>query len=340
MNSELHPPLDLLQDWLVVSAIPFRKDFPLAKLSQIKCGGIPRFLVMPQNLEQLQVLIQFLDQHDLPRFVIGNLSNLLIRSGEIQTVMISLRNMREVVFGENDVRVDAGALIPTFARLMESKGFTGFSGLYGVPASLGGAVFMNASCYGDETSRYLIDVTCLDEHGHLCTLPKEALRFGWRHSAFHDELRRYTIVGARFALVSNPSGGQEKLQTTEAEINRRTYQESKYPNLGSLFATRNIYGDLARHFVLYRLLYTCSKLMVRLMSGDRHSNAAKLLVALTRAYFHIEDTPQVGLSPKTINCVVNRGSAQADEIINFVKQVRSKMGNRLRFEIEILEDLL
>lgn len=294
---------------------------------------------MPQNLTQLQALIQFLDQHDIPRFVIGNLSNLLIRSGEIQTVMISLKNMREVVFGERDVRVDAGALIPAFARLMENRGYSGFSGLYGVPASLGGAVFMNASCYGDETSRHLLDVTCLDEHGRLCTLPKETLRFGWRHSAFHDELRRYTIVCARFALVSNPSGGQEKLQSTEAEINRRTYQESEYPNLGSLFATRNIYGDLARNFMLYRLLSACSRLLVRLMPGDRHSNAAKLFVGLTRAYFHIKDIPHVGLSPKTINCVVNRGGAQADEIISFVKQVRAKMRNRLRFEIEILEDL-
>lgn len=297
-------------------------------------------LVTPQDIAQLQTLIQHLDQEDIPRFVIGNLSNLLVRSGEILTVMLSLKNLRETVFSEQDVRVDAGVLIPAFARLMESKGYGGFSGLYGVPASVGGAIFMNASCYGDETSRHLIDVTCLDERGQLCTLPKSALGFGWRHSAFHEHLRAYTIVSARFTLIPNPAGGQDKLQSTEAEINRRTYQERAHPNLGSLFATRNIYGDLAASFPLYRALYLAGRLAARLVPGNRHHNAAKLFTAMTRWYFDIQDTPLVGLSPKTVNCVINRGDAQANDIIEFVKQVRTKMRDRLPFEIEILEDII
>lgn len=329
--------LDSLQAWLTDTGIPYREDFPLAKLSQIKCGGTPRVLVTPLDTAQLQALVQHLDQENIPRFVIGNLSNLLVRSGAILTVMISLKNMRETVFGEHDVRVDAGALIPAFARQMESKGYSGFGGLYGVPASVGGAIFMNASCYGDETSRHLIDVTCLDQHGQLCTLPKSALGFGWRHSAFHEHLRAHTIVSARFALVPSPTGGQGKLQSTEAEINRRTYQERTHPNLGSLFATRNIYGDLAACFPIYRALWIGARLAVRLMPGDRHHNAARLFAAVTRWYFDIRDTPLVGLSPKTVNCVINLGEAQADNIIDFVKQVRDKMHGRLPFEIEILE---
>jgi len=295
---------------------------------------------MPKDLLQLQAIVQYLDQQNIPRFIIGNLSNLLVRSGEIQTVMISLKSMRDVVFGEKDVRVDAGALLPAFSRQMETKGLSGFSGLYGVPASMGGAVFMNASCYGDETSRYLLDVTCLDASGRLCTFPKDALRFGWRHSAFHDELRHHTIVSARFELVPNPSGGQEKLQSTEAQINRRTYQEADYPNLGSLFATRNIYGELAGAFPIYRALYAAVRLTARFIPGDRHRNVARLSIALTRWYFQIRDTRTVGLSPRTMNCVINRGDAEADEVIRFIKQVRAKMHNCLPFEIEILEDVI
>jgi UDP-N-acetylmuramate dehydrogenase len=340
MSPALRSRLDALQGWLTEADIPFREEFPLAKLSQIKCGGTPRLLVTPQDTGQLQTLIQHLDQENIPRFVIGNLSNLLVRGGEILTVMISLKNLRETVFGDTDVRVDAGVLVPAFARIMESKGYGGFSGLYGVPASVGGAIFMNASCYGDETSRHLIDVTCLDERGRLCTLPKSALGFGWRHSAFHEHLRAHTIVSARFALVPNPRGSQDKLQSTEAEINRRTYQERTHPNLGSLFATRNIYGDLAASFPLYRALYLGARLTARLMPGDRHHNVARLSIAMTRRYFRIKDTTQVGLSPKTVNCVINRGDAQANDIIDFVKQVRRRMRDRLPFEIEILEDII
>lgn len=340
MSTDLVLLLDCLEIWLSKSKIYFRRDFSLAKLSQIKCGGIPRLLVMPKNLIELQILIDYLETHKIPRVIIGNLSNLLIRSGDIKTVMISLKQMKEIVFGTNDVKVDAGVLIPSLARLMESKGYSGFSGLYGVPATLGGAVFMNASCYGDETALYLIDVTCLNNRGHLCTLPKKELNFGWRYSAFHDDLRNYTIVGARFALISNPSGSQEKLKLSAAEINRRTYQESEYPNLGSLFATRNIYMDLARDSVLYNFLYICVKVLLRVMPGERNLNAAILFVSLTRAFFQIKNHERIALSSKTINCVVNLGGAQADEIICYVKQVRAKMGNRLPFEIEILEDLI
>ena len=340
MSSELGSRLENLHAWLIRADIPFRKDFPLAKLSQIKCGGVPKLLVMPHNIIQLQELIKHLDEQCIPRFVIGNLSNLLVRSGPIQTVIVSLKNMREIIFGDGDVRVDAGVLIPTFARLMNEKGYSGYAGLYGVPASVGGAIFMNASCYGDEISRYLIEVVCLDEHGQLCTLRKNDLGFDWRYSIFHGALRRYTIVGARFALIFNPEGVKERLQASEAEVNRRTYQERENPNLGSLFATRNIYGALAARFRVYHLLFVCIRLIARLMRGDVHRNAAILSIALTRWYFHIKDTPFVGLSPKTINCVINLGGADADDIIKFVKQVRSKMQDCLPFEIEILDQII
>lgn len=338
MSASLDSSQGSLQHWLGAQQIPFRANFPLGKISQIKAGGTPRLLVQPESVLQLRRLLEHLSAHALPYLVIGNLSNLLVRSGEIETVVISLKELREIVFSADSVSVGAGALLPIVARAMQAEGYAGFSGLYGVPGSIGGAIFMNASCYGDATSDHLIDVRCLDPLGREHVLRKEELGFGWRHSAFQDRLRHLLIVSARFALTPQQTSS-EKLQSTQAQVNRLTYQESTYPNLGSLFATRDLYGDLARHFGVYRMLYALVRIVSRLLPGDRHANFARLAVGVTRRYFRIRDTARVGLSARTVNCVVNRGGAEADDIIAFVRSVQDKLGHRVALEVEILDEV-
>jgi UDP-N-acetylmuramate dehydrogenase len=324
--------------WFAAAGIPFRENFSLAKISQIKAGGTSRWLVQPVDVLQLRAVLEHFKQHSIDWIVIGNLSNLLIRSGEVRTPVISLKEFREIRFHEDHVCVGAGVLLPVLAREMEAKGYAGFSGLYGVPGSIGGGIFMNASCYGNAVSEHLLEVTCIDPQGAVREFKCDELGFAWRSSAFHDSLRHYIIVEARFALVKSKVR-IDKLKLTEAQLNRSAYQESRYPNLGSLFATRNIYAEIASHFPLYHALLLCSRIAVRFMPGDRHVNYARLATSMTRLYFGIRDTDKVGLSEKTINCVVNKGGAESDEIVDFVRDVQGKLRNCVPLEIEIVEKI-
>ncbi|WP_169449837.1 FAD-binding protein [Paludibacterium yongneupense] len=322
--------------WLSDAGIPFRENFSLARISQIKAGGTPRLFVQPQNMSLLCRFLAYLKQHSIGWIVIGNLSNLLIRSGELNTIVISLKEFRDIDFMDGYVCVGAGVLLPVLAREMETKGYAGFSGLYGVPGSIGGGIFMNASCYGNAVSDYLIDVTFLTEDGDIRVLKRDELSFSWRKSAFHDRFRRCIIVEARFSLIKNEMA-VDKLKLTDAHVNRSLYQESAFPNLGSLFATRNIYGEIASHFPVYRALLLCIRIVLHLMPGDRHANFARLATSMTRWYFDIRDTDKVGLSGKTINCVINKGGAEADEIVGFVRNLQGKLQNCVPLEIEIID---
>lgn len=326
-------------EWLLEKDIPFQENVDVARLSQIKAGGVFRVLVKPETEGQLAALLQELAVRALPYKVIGNLSNVLFRDGEIRTVAISTRGLRALSFENNGtVTAEAGVMLPTLARKLVQAGNKGFAGLIGVPASVGGAVFMNASCYGDATSGYLVDVRCLDPVGKIHVFAASDLNFAWRHSAFHDRLAGYIIIAARFMPVSANQKAETRREE-EIKVHRRTYQENNFPNLGSTFATKNIYGDIARDFLGYRVGLILVKVLTRIMGGDGHHRFATLARRFTKAYFHLKGSPAIDFSDSTFNCVVNRGGAKADEIIEFVLTAHKAINKCVPLEIELQKDI-
>lgn len=325
--------------WLQEKEIPFQERVDIARLSQIKAGGAFLVLVKPATEAQLAALLQVLAERALPYKVIGNLSNVLFRDGEIRTVVISTRNLRALSFENNGMVVaEAGVMLPTLARRLVQAGYKGFAGLIGVPASVGGAVFMNASCYGDATSDYLVNVRCLDRVGKVYVLNTIDLNFDWRHSAFHDRLAGFIIIAVRFRpVLGNP---ETEIQREEAiKVHRRIYQENSLPNLGSTFGTTNIYGDIAKNFPVYKAGLMMVKVLTRVAGGDRHHRFASLARWFTKAYFHLKGTPTIDFSNSTFNCVVNRGGANADEIIEFVLTVHKAIHKCVPLENELLKDI-
>lgn len=328
-----------LTEWLVENGIPFQENVDISRLSQIKAGGVFRVLVKPETEAHLAALLKKIAAESLPYKVIGNLSNVLFRDGEIRTIAISTRGLRALSFAtDGTVTAEAGVMLPTLARKLVQSGNKGFAGLIGVPASVGGAVFMNASCYGDATSDYLVDVRCLDQLGNVHVFSATDLSFSWRHSAFHDRLGGYVIISVRF----NPMPGDQEVELRREEgikTHRRTYQEKNFQNLGSTFATRDIYGDLTRFFLGYRIGLMFVKGFIRILGGDRHHQYAALARRFTMDYFRLKGRPNIDFSENTFNCVINRGGAKADEIIEFVQIAHTAVDKCIPLEIELLKDI-
>lgn len=331
--------LSQLKKWLLANDIAFKEKVEIARLSQIKAGGIFNLMVMPSMKAQVTLLVKELSTRSLPYKVIGNLSNILFRDGEIRTVAISMRGLQTLNF-ENDgsVLVEAGVMLPTLARKLVKSGHKGFAGLIGVPASVGGAVMMNASCYGDAISDYLFEVSCITPSGDIKVFTKADLKFSWRHSVFHNEYRGYLI----YSVKLRPAAGDLRAEIAREQSikkHRKTYQEDSYPNLGSTFATRDIYREIANRFPLYRAGLLVVKILARLLPGEVHHLFASLARGFTRTYFHIKRGRQIDFSASTFNCVVNLGGAKADELIEFVSKTHQAIDFCVPLEIELLKDI-
>ena len=148
---------------------------------------------------------------------------------------------------------EAGVPIPRLSIWIANNGFKGSEGLIGIPGSLGGGIYMNASSYKNEVTKFINHVTFIDEFGNIFKLKKNQLKLGWRKSIFQN--KKYIILGANFCIHDENRSDKKVtlLNIDKIKSHRHDFQENKYPNLGSLFATKNIYSDLK--YVSFKFFY-------------------------------------------------------------------------------------
>ena len=162
---------------------------PLARFTWFKVGGIAEVLFHPADEGDLS---QFLARTplDVPIVVIGNSSNLLIRDGGVDGVVIRLgRAFSGVRAQGTNITAGAAAADMNIARYALNVGISGLEFLTGVPGTLGGGILMNAGAYGAEISDVLIEVRYLDRNGNIQTLAKKDIEFSYRTSnLFEDKI--------------------------------------------------------------------------------------------------------------------------------------------------------
>lgn len=328
-----------LRDFLNANEIPFSEDFDLSKVCHMRAGGRCLFYISPKSSQDLESLIAEILKLDLQYLLVGRLSNTLFRSGVIRTILISTTKIKQAQFDDkNNLYLDCGVNLPKIAKTLTEQGYTGFGGLTGFPASIGGAIYMNASCYGNAISDFLVSVKCLALDGTVVTLSKSDVGFDWRYSKFHDKYKGYVILAATFQ-PRKMVDVSEKNHMILTKKNRTEFQEHKLPNLGSTFATTNIYKDIANSNRLYKFFYIIINIFSRFFGGKRDKVWAVLINKFTQHYFSLKEEKGVGFSDKTLNCVVNKSGAAADDIIEFVYCVEKEIGNVVDIEIIIYDKI-
>jgi UDP-N-acetylmuramate dehydrogenase len=157
-----------IQEIIDKLGISHKRNFELSKRSPMKAGGTCDYFFEPNSKEQLVELIKGLRQIHKEFIVVGFMSNVIFRGGRIRTPIIFTGKLKTFRLEVDDrVHVDAGCSLSFVANELTQKGFKGFSGLSGFPATIGGAIFMNASCYGNSISDHLDYVECIDKEGSL-----------------------------------------------------------------------------------------------------------------------------------------------------------------------------
>lgn len=208
-------------------------DEPMKKHTTFRIGGPSDYFVLPKNIEEVKGVIALCKEKEVPFYILGNGSNLLVSDDGFRGVIIQLyKNMSHIEVEGNAIRAQVGALLSKIAAEALQNGLTGFEFASGIPGTLGGAVVMNAGAYGGEMKDVLIEVTALTQDGEVKVLKKEELDLGYRTS----------VVGkkgyiALEAVVELQKGNPDEIKATMDDLKekRTTKQPLEYPSAGSTF---------------------------------------------------------------------------------------------------------
>lgn len=206
---------------------------PMKKHITFRVGGNADYFVMPQTAKEVKDIVSLCRRENMPYYVFGNGSNLLVGDKGYRGVMIQLyKQMSEIVIEEDRVQAQAGALLARVGNMALEAELTGFEFAAGIPGTVGGAVVMNAGAYGGEMKDILLCATVLTPQGEVVTLNKEELELGYRTSVVAR--KGYIVLEAEYQLQKG-SREQIRARMDELKTQRVTKQPLEYPSAGSTF---------------------------------------------------------------------------------------------------------
>ena len=216
----------------IVSSDQLLTDSLMRDHTTFRVGGPADFIVFPENQEQLADITGFCCTNEIPFFLMGNGSNLLVRDGGFRGVIINTRQMTTVVTDGSRVVAQAGALLRAVAKEALAHSLKGFEFASGIPGTIGGAAIMNAGAYGGEMKDVIAKVHIMTPDGKFETVDGRDCHFGYRQSRMRDACEVVTAV----ELALEP-GDPETIRARMQELNqrRRDKQPLNYPSAGSTF---------------------------------------------------------------------------------------------------------
>lgn len=203
----------------------------LKKLCSIHIGGIGKCLCFPNSIKQIKKLIKFLRKNKLEYYVIGNGTNIVFEDSGYNGVLISLKHFNKISSIDNNLSCFAGANLFAINIFCKNEGLSGLEWSYGIPASIGGAVYMNAGAYDSEIKDSIKYVWAL-KNGKIIKYKNKDLNFSYRHSLFQEN--NDIILKVEFELQKADSNLiNEKMN--EIFSHRKLTQPYGTFNCGSVF---------------------------------------------------------------------------------------------------------
>ena len=210
----------------------FTKE-PMSRHTTFRAGGPADFFVTPEKEGQVRKTLSLLKEAQVPRYIMGNGSNLLVGDRGYRGVILQIcKKMNRIRIQDTVIQAQAGALLSKVAAGAQAKGLTGFEFASGIPGSLGGAVMMNAGAYGGEMKQVLIQAQILNASGEIEDVLAEEMELGYRSSVFSRN--GGVILSASIQLEpGDPPAIQSRME--ELKFLRTSKQPLEYPSAGSTF---------------------------------------------------------------------------------------------------------
>ncbi|PEY39005.1 UDP-N-acetylenolpyruvoylglucosamine reductase [Bacillus cereus] len=209
-----------------------KQDEMLKNHTHIKVGGKADVFVQPTTYTEIQQVVQYANEHNIPITFLGNGSNVIIKDGGIRGITLSLTHITDITVNEKTIVAQSGAAIIDVSRAAFEHSLTGLEFACGIPGSVGGALYMNAGAYGGEVAYVLTKAVVMTNEGELITLSKDDFDFGYRKSTFANN--HYIILEATFEL-ENGVYEEIKEKMDDLTYKRESKQPLEYPSCGSVF---------------------------------------------------------------------------------------------------------
>lgn len=265
-----------------------KRDEPMMSHTSFKIGGPADLLACPETREQLLYCYRTGKAYELPVFLMGNGSNLLVSDAGIRGMVIKTAGCYgDIAFDGEKVRVQSGMLLSKLTNTALRHGLTGLEFACGIPGSVGGAVVMNAGAYGGQMADVVERVTAYDpQTDTVRTYDADELDYGYRHSIFRD---RELIVLEATLRLHRGDAAQSKETVKDLNCRRREKQPLNMPSAGSVFKRPEGYyaGTLIQE------------------SGCKGMRVGDAMVSEKHAGF-----------------IVNVGNATAQDVLDLIEQVR------------------
>lgn len=205
---------------------------PMEKHTSFKIGGPADILIYAASVKQLCSVLKKCKELEIPYFILGKGSNLLVSDGGIAGAVISLSKMNEISVTDGGLVCGAGASMSEVCRAALENSLAGVEFAYGIPGSVGGALFMNAGAYGGQMSDVVSSAVCVTPEGETVTVGAEDMNFGYRTSVF--KTGGLIVAGAGFTLEKGDKGEIER-KMKDYIGRRKSKQPLEYPSAGSFF---------------------------------------------------------------------------------------------------------
>ncbi len=282
----------------------FEESYPLSKLTSFRTGGSAAVLFF-ESQAAVEVIFPAVAAAKFPYFILGNGTNVIAKDEGFDGVILSFIHLKGITVSENIITAQSGALVTALASAAQKAGLSGMETLYGIPGSVGGAVFMNAGAYGGECKDTLVSVTFVTPEGNVVTKPKEELHMGYRTSIFEET--GDAIVSATFSLQKkDPAAIRESM---EDYMSRRVAKQPlEFPSAGSTFKR-------------------CEGRFTAQMIDEAGLKGCRIGGAM--------------VSPKHAGFIINYDKARSEDIFSLIEHVKKvileKEGVSIRCEVRVIE---
>lgn len=279
------------------------ENMSLSAHTSFRIGGAAALAVTVPNTDTLPVLLRRLEEAGASWMTLGNGSNLLVSDCGFDGVVVRLPQGEVQVNGDT-LTCPAGTPLKTLCRVARDAGLSGLEFAYGIPGTVGGALFMNAGAYGGEMADVTVEATVADRDGVRVVSVGE-MDLGYRHSAFMAQ--RDTVIAEVTVKLVAADTADITAKMDDLIARRREKQPLEYPSAGSYFKRPT--GHFAG-----ALIEQCG------LKGCRIGDAQ--------------------ISEKHAGFLINRGHATCAEVLALEEHVRKTVetmcGVRLEREVQLI----
>ncbi len=272
-----------------------KRNINLKYKNTLRIDSTVSFYAEPGNVDEILNAIHFAEKRGLKTLFIGGGSNILLPDGLFDALLISTSNLKEVIYTENGVIADAGVKFSELIKNLSEKGIGGLEFTAGIPATVGGAIFMNLGSMGKEISDYLEEIFVY-ENGFLKKLKKQEIEFSYR--------RGYTkgvIISSYFRLERKDKKIIKKEIISILNKKKET-QPLEYPSAGCVFK-----------------------------NPSKNEPAGKLIELAGLKGLRVGGAE---VSRKHANFIINVNNAKASDIKEIIKIVQEKVYEKFKINLQ------